>query len=332
MRRNVVFPLVVGWIWIALVTSCSGGLSGAEVDATVQAAVDATAAAEEQMESAINEAVVATLTAMPTPTVVPLDQMSEEEVATSVEGAVEEAAQVSEQAAESVESAASDGVITEEELEELYYLYYLTLEEVEQTLDLIEDYYALYGELLLQTIESLEAIEDELEEISTTADLILAELDEINAVIQQGGQAAQEAVENLQTLAEDAREQAAVVRGQLPAWKQKREDEFGRLTTSALDVVPEQIADTRRGAITQARDYLDALQLAVGDGRFSLEELQRLSQLGANAAASLRQFSNGDLARLPDMIDGLTGNFARGQLPEIRNGLGNLRDAIPSIR
>ena len=57
-----------------------------------------------------------------------------------------------------------------------------------------------------------------------------------------------------------------------------------------------------------------------------------ISQLGANAAASLSHFGGGDLAGLPEAVNGLTRNFASGQLPELNRGLGSLQNSLPSFR
>jgi uncharacterized phage infection (PIP) family protein YhgE len=328
-------PVIVGLCFLAVLSGCltaCGANEDVDVDATVQAGIAGTQAAEEQLEAAVSEAVAATLTAMPTPTPLSADQLSEEEFADAVDSSVDEAVQASDQASAATTEAASDGEISDEELEELYYLYYWTLEEVEQAMYLADEYYELYAELLDLTITGLEELETELEMILDTADAVIYALDDISQTLAQGSQLAQEALDNLNQLAGQISANAGSIKERLPDWKETRKQEFGQLLDQALNVVPNDIAQTRVGALTQARDYLQSVQSAVSDGRFSLAELTSISQLGANAAASLSNLGAGDLTGLPDMINGLTGSFARGGLPEVNLGLGLLQNSLPSIR
>lgn len=303
-----------------------------DVDATVQAGIAGTQAAEGEMSIAVDEAVTATLTAMPTPTPLVIDQLSEEELAQAVEDSADEAVQASEQASTATDNATSDGEITEEELEELYYLYYWTLEEVEQAMYLAEEYYDLYAELLDLTIQGLDELEQELEVILDTANEVIYALDDISQMIAQGTEIAQAALDDLEQLAGQISTNAGHIRDRLPEWNDTRGQEFDRLAGEALDVLPNDIADTRVGALAQAKEYIQSVQSAISDGRFSLEELTSISQLGANAAASLSNLGGGDLAGLPDMINGLTGSFARGGMPDVNVGLGSLQNSLPSIR
>ena len=312
--------------------SACGGNDAVDVDATVQAGIEGTQAAQEEVENVVNEAVTATLAAIPTPTAFVIEEMSEEEFADAVESSAEEAVQASEQASAAVEDAASDGDITEEELEDLYYFYYWTLEEIEQALYLADEYYELYDELLDMTIESLDELEEELETILNTANEVIVVLDDISQTLEQGGEAAQQALDSLNQLGQQIADNAGEVMDHLPDWKGLREQEFDQLLSNALQVSPDNIADTRLGALNQAKEYIQAVRDGISDGRFSLDELIAISQLGANAAASLSGIGAGDLAGIPDKINGLTGSFARGQLPEINLGLDSLQNSLPSIR
>jgi len=316
--------LVVG------LTGCAGN-ENVNVDATIQAGIAGTQSAEAQVENAVNQAVSATLTAMPTPTALAVEEISEEEFAQAVESSANDALDASDQASAATGSAAEDGEITEEELEELYYLYYWTLEEVEQALYLAEEYTDLYADLLDLTLSELDELEAELQAVLDATDEVIAALDEIFQILQQGGEITQQVLEDLQGLGEQISANAGIVRDHLPGWKSTRDQEISQLVDRALDVEPNDIADTRAGALAQARDYIQSMQSALGDGRFSLEELTAISQLGANASASFGRLG-GDLGGLPDMINGLTSSFARGQLPEINLGLGSLQNSLPSIR
>lgn len=333
MRKSnaLIILLIIAATFAGSISAC-GGSSEVDVDATVQAGIEGTQAVQEEIENAVDEAVAATLTAMPTATPVVIEELTEEEFADAVESSAEEAVQASESASEATEDAASDGEITEDELEDLYYLYYWTLEEIEQALYLADEYYELYAELLDLTIESLDELEEELETILNTANEVIVVLDDIAQTLEQGSEVAQQALDNLGQLGQQIADNAGMVKEHLPDWKGLRDQEFGQLLDDALDVLPNDIADTRLGALNQAKEYMQAVKDGISDGRFSLDELSAISQLGANAAASLSGIGAGDLVGIPDMINGLTGSFARGQLPEVNMGLGSLQNSLPSIR
>ena len=330
MMRNISVMLVFCLVLMSLV-GC-GGSNKVDVDATVQAGIQGTQAAEANVEAMVNKAVAATLTAMPTPTAVPLEDLSEEELAQAVEDSTSEAAAAADQASVASDEASSDGEITQEELDDLYYLYYWAIEEADQALALAEDYYDLYADLMDLTISELEDIEAQLEDIEESANAVLTVLDEISQTVAQGGEIAQRTLDNLQQMSQQAAQHAGELQNRLSGWRDIRANETATLVEQALSVLPNDVAETRAGAIAQVKDYVQNLQTAISDGRFSLDELNALSQLGANAAASLSHIGGGDLAGLSDAVNGLTRNFASGQLPDLNRGLGSLQNSLPSIR
>ena len=328
--KQISVILAAAFVFVSL-AGC-GGSNQVDVDATIQAGIQSTQTAQAGVQSQVNEAVAATLTAMPTPTLVPLEELSEEELAQVVEDSVDEAVSAADQASDASDSASSDGEITQDELEDLYYLYYLAIDEAEQALALAEDYFDLYAELFDLTISELEDIEAQLQYIEESATEVLTVLDDISQTLAQGGEIAQQTIENLQDLGQQAAQHAGEIQDRLPGWRDVRAQETDTLVNQALSVLPNEIAETRAGAISQVKDYIQSMQSAVSDGRFSLDELNTISQLGANAAASLSHFGGGDLAGLSDAINGLTRNFAGGQLPDINRGLGSLQNSLPSVR
>jgi hypothetical protein len=301
------------------------------MDADMQAATAATETAQAEINSMLLESVSATLTAIPTSTPIAVDQMSEEDLATAVEVSTNEAVSAAEEASEYADSASADGELTQEELEELYYLYYWSIDEIEQALYLADMYYELYDELLESAILGLESIDDELQEILEVSQSILAYLDDISELIGKGEQIAQDRIGQIQDFSHSISTHIDNISTQLPEWMQSRMDEFDLIVEQALSTIPDTVAETRRGALSLAKEYIDSIKSAIGDGRFSLDELQTLSQIGANAEASLGQFG-GEFTGISDMINGLTSSFARGQLPQINAGIGSLQGAIPSIR
>jgi len=329
----------IQWIAIliltALIMASSANCSGddpVDVEATVQAGIAGTQTTEAGLNESINEAVAATLTAIPVPTPAALEQVSEETAAVAVESSVDEAVQASDQASAATADATADGALTEAELEELYYLYYLTLEETEQALALAGEYSALYSDLLDLTISELEDLEAELQLVLDTTNEVIAALDDIALTVEQGGLVAQQTLDNLQQLNQQISENAGMIRDHVPGWQNVRAQEFNRLADQALSIAPNEIAGSRAGALAQVRDYVQAAETAISDGRFSLAELNTLSQLGANASASLNQFGGDDLIGFPNAINSLTGSFARGQLLEVDLVLGSLQNSLPSFR
>ena len=288
---------------------------------TVQALVDVL----------VSEGVAATLTAMPTPTAVPVADMSEEDLATAIETSTNEALASSDQAAQYADEAAGDGELTQEEIDELYYLYYWSMEELEQALYLMDLYYDLYDELINEAITALKYLDDDLEQLLIYTESILGFLDQYSAMIAQGNQVLMENLTEFQDALNDFPGRLSAVSEKLPPWIAARQTEFNVLVQDALAVTPDNIAGTRREALAQVKDYIAGISGATADGVFSFSELETLSQMGANAAASAGQYSR-DFAGISDMINGLTGSFARGQLPQINAGIGTLQGALPSIR
>lgn len=332
MDHHTKFRVVCVFV-LFILSSCSpqNEVDEKSMDAVQQAGLAETETAQAEIDRVVSESVSATLTAIPTPTPVVVDQMSEEDFAAAVEQSTNEAVGAAEEASQYANSASVDGELTPEELEELYYLYYWSIDEIEQALYLADMYYDLYGELLESAIVGLENIDDELQEILEVSQSVLVYLDEILGLISKGNQIAQGGIDQIQDYSHLISAHIDTISTLLPGWKQSRNDEFDLVVEQALSTIPDTAVETRRGAISLVKEYIDSINSAIGDGRFSMDELQTLSQLGANAAAGLGQFG-GEFSGASDMINGLTMNFARGQLPQINAGIGSLQGAIPSIR
>lgn len=316
-----------------ILSSCGSAneLDDKTMEATIQAAIAATESVQNEVNDLISGSVSATLTAIPSPTPISVDQLSEEEFASALEQSTDEAVSTADNATQYASSASDDGELTQEEIDELYYLYYASVDELEQALYLVDIYYDLYDELLATVITDLESIEGELQDILTAAEDVLVYLEEFSDIISKGEQIAQEKIDQFRAFSTAISGYTSDISSNLPVWDQSRTDEFDRIADDALSTIPDAIADTKRGAVQIAREYLGEVKLAVGDGKFSMLELQSLSQLGANAAASLGQFG-GEFAAIPNIINGMTDSFARGQLPQINVEIGSLQRAIPTIR
>ena len=84
------------------------------------------------------------------------------------------------------------------------------------------------------------------------------------------------------------------------------------------------------GALQVAFDYVDAVRQSLADRSISPEEMANIAQLGANAAASLEARGGAALQRLSGSINDITGQLARGQVPQAQAGLGSLESALGS--
>ena len=85
--------------------------------------------------------------------------MTEEELAALIDAAVAEAVAASEETATATTAATADDTLTQEEIETIEIYLSGADEAIAYAEELIEAYYGLYGELALETIELLIAIE-----------------------------------------------------------------------------------------------------------------------------------------------------------------------------
>jgi hypothetical protein len=328
---------------ILFISSCDTSAAPAttstpDVQATVNAAVAATAAAEKAVEATVSSAVQATTgaatpyptyTPYPTPTPVNVDMMTEEEIAALVDQEVQEAVAASEQAAASTTQATSDDVVTAEELAQLEQEIAYANQQIEEAIALADQYLALYYDLAEETIAILTEVEQVLSEAAAVNAEIAQTLYEINTGLQQGYQAAQETIDLLESQAQEIQGQIDNVRGKADGWFEKVQGELQRRTDVLGNLQPTQLAGDRQGAFNQAADYINSIKSALGDGKFSKGELDSILQMGVNASASLRNKGGIGADQFAGMIDGLNRNVARGEMPQIKSGLGSLEMSLP---
>jgi hypothetical protein len=305
-----------------------------DVQATVNAAVEATTKAEDGMQEAIDEGVSATLTALPplvTPTAVPVEDMTQAEMSDAVDSSAAEAEAAAEQCSQEVENASADGEITYEEVVYLTYYAVYAEEEIQQAYDLAEEYLNLYADLAEETIEVLETIEDDLNDLAVNTDEISQTLDEIEEMLKQGQEVAQTTLDELNTQAETIQAKSDDVKAKSENWSTNVKTEIESLDELLANIQPNQSADSLRSALQMAKDYADTIKLSMSDGKFSKSELESIAQKGANATAGLQQFGGADLQNLAGSIGGMTGQFARGEMPQARASFSSFEMSLPSI-
>lgn len=308
------------------------------LDMTVQAAVKSTELAKNGMQATINSSVATTLTAvppaavpvLPTPTPINATYVTEEEVAAMVEKEVNEALAASSACASASTAAAADDTITSEELAELEAAVLASEQAIYEATALAEQYLALYTELGEETIALLQQVETELATMSTSTAQIAATLEEINISLQQGLALAEETITKLETQASEIQTQVTEIQTAASGWKDKVSAELENRANLAAGLQADQIATDKAGTLQQLSQYMGQMKASLADGKLSLDELNSVVKLGANASASLRQFGDAGTS-LADKITGLNRNLARGELPQVTAGLADLDKNFASL-
>ena len=325
--------LLVGVVILALgITGCDvpAETQPPNAEATISASKSLTATAEVAFQEAVDEAVEATVTAIPTPDLAVYSYVSEEELASDIDTAVYEAEIASEQTSSAVDEAAADGTITQEEYDEIYALiadleYAIALAD-----ELIYAYYGVYGELAAETLYLLESLEDDLDELAAFAAEMLDLAIQIEDAFAQGVEVAAEVIDQLGNAAGNVDDNIAALAEKRNAWQEGLAADWENRIAAILDMTPNQIADNRKDALLSAFDFVDSVREALGDGKFTFNELTNVGQLGANARAGLDAVGGPLLQGRSSEIGSLTSQLARGQVPQARSGLGSLEGALGS--
>jgi hypothetical protein len=323
VSRLLIVTMVIG-----LFAACGLPGSPANMDSQIQTAIIETSIAEATFQAAVYEAAQGTPTAIQLPATItpepPIDPytLSEEELAALIDANYEDAIYNSADASESAQEDASDNAITEEEIYNTMYYVYEAEASIHTTEELITLYEELYGDLANETLAVLTAIEEDLSQLAAT-------MTEIENLFTQGSATASEAIDRLNTIAteiqntvEEALKNKQQLRDTLQANLNERERKYSSLPAT-------EIASDRDGAILLVYAYLDIIKAAFQDQKVSLDEMNLIAQLAANAKASLQEQGGPGLQILGNSIDGLTRQISRGQWPQARSGIGNFEGSLP---
>lgn len=346
--RNFTLVLVVSLLVTAL-PACNavGSAPTPDTQATVNAAVAATGTAQASVKVTVDAAVKVTTaaqskptatptlmptakvpTAAPTPTLVNPATMSEEELAALINQAVAEAATATQTSSAATTSAIADGTITLQEAAALLVYAANAEQAIAEAEELIDAYYGLYAELAAETLAVLQAIEQDLAAMASSMATLDATLAEINKALAQGLALAQQTITQLNAAVKNASDKAAQAQVKAQNWIKSLPTDLDKRATAALGMKPTQIANDRVSALLSAFDYVDAVRQAMGDNKITQAELVKIAQLGANASASLKAQGGPALQQIPGSIDKLTGQLARGQVPQAKAGLGSLEASL----
>jgi hypothetical protein len=118
----------------------------------------------------------------------------------------------------------------------------------------------------------------------------------------------------------------------ISAWQETVLTQIERRETHYMNIQPQsgQVADNRVEAFVQAHDFVQAFQDALDDGIFTPEELAQISQIGANAEASLYNTGDRQLFGYAQAIIRLTRYAVRGEWSLASSGINDLRLSLPA--
>lgn len=276
--------------------------------------------------AAVETAIAATMSAMSAVDVENPEDMSEEEMSNEIDDAVSDAEDAYQQTTSATDEAASDGTLTQEELDEIEaYLsdlaYAIALAE-----ELIYLYDDVYGELATETLYLLTELEDDLDELAAFANDMVELLITAEEALDEGLVGAEDLIAQFQEAASQV-DTAALVEAK-DTWVEARQAEAENRGAMLADMTPTEVAGSRRETLLSAFNYVDTAQAALADGKLSLSEVMNVGQLGVNVQASFGQFSGPLLQNRSPEIGNINALFAQGQLPQAMNGVNNLEGLL----
>ncbi|NOZ05076.1 MAG: hypothetical protein GXP41_01810 [Chloroflexi bacterium] len=300
-----------------------------DVQATVNAAVSATAQAQANVQATVDTAVQATTVAAPTPT--PSAEyvtMSEEELAALIDQAVAEASTSTQECSTAATQATADDTVTQDEVQTVEVYLANADEAIAYADEVINAYNDLYGELATESLATLQAIEQDLAVMSQNTAAINDSLQEINTTLEAGLTLAEDTINQLESAAQAAQDSAQQAQQQVQGWAKDHQSEIENRAAQALSVKPNNIPADAQSALASAFSYVDAIHGALGDNKITKTELMNIAQLGANTVAGFQSHGDLKLQKFAGSINNLTGQLARGQVPQAKAGLGKFEKSL----
>jgi hypothetical protein len=186
----------------------------------------------------------------------------------------------------------------------------------------------------------MQAIEAQLNQLNETLASIDSSLQEISATLEQGLELAQSTIDQLESAAQQAQVKAQAVKDQAQDMLQVVQADQQARVNAINNIQPNNIPTDQIAALKSAFDFIDAANFAMSDNKLSRDELMNLAQLGKNAQAGFQQIGgagggtglpgNGtlDFTQLSGKFSEITTQFARGQMPQARSGLGQFEMSL----
>lgn len=189
--------------------------------------------------------------------------------------------------------------------------------------ELIDLYANQYSEIAHETIALLIAIDGKLDELTTSTNEVIALLEQDNDVTD---------TEQLITAIAELADQSNNVQEQVGLWLMAVQINIEEREKLYANTPPQSslVTYNRIDAFTQAHDFMDSATTALNDGTISIAELALISQLAANAKASLYNTGDPQLFDFAQQIDVLARNLSRGEWAQASNGLTELKFSMPA--
>jgi hypothetical protein len=357
MKAHLVGTGLSSLFILVVLVGCQNAKSTVDAPATINAAVQATSIAQANAQATIDAAVKATTTAQATPTkVAAMTQvptiasatsvpaktatpsptvnavtLSEEELDALIDQAVKEAVAATTTASTATSTYAADGTLTTQEVAAMTTAVTTAQTEISQALALMNSYYSLYSQVSTETLNTLKAIEQDLNAMATSMNSMAQSLAQISATLSQGLTLATNTVTQLQSYATQASQAAANAQTKVKNLSATAQAELDKRTNAALNTKPTNVPVDLKGTVQSVSTYLDTVKLALGDNKLSQAELQSISVAGANATAGLKQFGGTDGLKVSESINNLTKQLARGELPKAKTSLSSLEVSAKSL-
>lgn len=326
---NKKIQIIVSIIFVVAISlACANSTPEANSQDAINTAVAGTQQAGALAQATVNSSVLTAMPATPTPgATVEYVTLTEEELAALIDEAVAEAVAATEATTSTVYYTTTDDNVTTEEVAYVYEYYYYADYYVEYAEELLAEYYELYADLATDMIAELNAIEAELAQINDTLSSIDSSLQQISSTLEQGAQATQEAIAQLESAAQQAQTNAQELQTQAQDMIAVLQAEQQTRANAVTNIQPNNIPTDKISALQSAFSFIDAAKTAMGDNKLSQAELMNLAQLGANAQAGFQNFGGADafgpdLSQFNGKFNEITTQFARGQIPQAKNNLG----------
>ncbi len=299
MRKATIATTVITAILLTFVSACTASTGGSTLTPPIMQATTTSAA-------------------VPTPT--PANTTSEEKLAAMI---LANAAQIEDTFVTTIntmQTGISESTMTDERSSEVLAMLHSIQTEQSNLKQAIETYTNRYNLISPDTSNQLLAIEDRLiaainligdliSDLDSDMEITLNKLDDIN-----------EAWTKVE------------LGPSINTWQEQVLTQIDLRETFYTNFQPQsgKVAYNRVEAFTQAHDFIQVFQNAFDDGIFTPEELSKISQIAANAEASLFNTGDPQLFGYARAIDRLTRIIVRGDWTDAGNEIELLRLSLPA--
>jgi uncharacterized phage infection (PIP) family protein YhgE len=254
--------------------------------------------------------------------------MTEEELEALINQAVNDAVAATTQASTATTQATADQAVTQEEVDGMVVYVDGAEEAIAYAEQLIDSYYSLYGDLAAESVALLTEVEQDLEEMATATEALAQELAQVESTLAAGLSLATETVTQLENTAQQATQSLQQVQAVTQNWLGKAQIDREHRANAALSIKPDNIPADLPSTLSSAFDFVDLVRNSLGDNKLSRDELNLISQLGANVSAGFNNHGGPKMQGFSGKVNEIVGQLARGQTRHAREGLGNFEKSL----